>query len=72
MTDRHRGYIVTLEKDIREDDAEDTITALRSIRGVASVQPVVADHGAIMAYEQARMDLVNKLWEVLKPKWCRD
>ena len=34
MTDRHCGYIITLENDIREDDAEATINALRMIKGV--------------------------------------
>lgn len=43
MTDRHAGYIVTLADDIREDDAVHTISALKMIKGVISVQPVVAD-----------------------------
>ena len=29
MTDRHAGYVVVLAEDIREDDAESTLTALR-------------------------------------------
>lgn len=43
MTDRHAGYLVTLSADIREDDAEDALTALRMVRGVAAVEPVTAD-----------------------------
>lgn len=40
MTDRHSGYLVTLAEDIRGDEAQDIITALEQIRGVAGVQPV--------------------------------
>jgi hypothetical protein len=44
MTDRHSAYIVTLEKDIREDNAQESVLAtLRMIRGVASVEPVTAE-----------------------------
>ena len=43
MTDRHAGYLVTLAQDVREDDAEAILSALRMIRGVLAVQPVTAD-----------------------------
>jgi len=52
VTDRHAGYIVVLAEDIREDDAEDTLNALRMVRGVVSVTPVVADHGQAIAGER--------------------
>ena len=40
MTTRHRGYVVVLERDIREDDAAATIAALKRIRGVLTVKAV--------------------------------
>jgi hypothetical protein len=43
MTDRITAYLVTLEEPTREDDAEITLAALRQIRGVAAVKPVVRD-----------------------------
>lgn len=44
MTDRHAAYIVTLKRDMREDDAaESVLAALRMIRGVAGVEPVLAN-----------------------------
>ena len=43
MTDRHAGYIVTLADDIRADDAEAIVNALRMVKGVLSVEPVVSD-----------------------------
>jgi hypothetical protein len=43
MTDRHAGYLVTLDHDIREDDAGEIIAALRMIKFVAAVEPVTTD-----------------------------
>jgi hypothetical protein len=58
MTDRHSGYVVTLEKDIREDDAESIINAIRMIKGVSSVAPVIASHEEMIF--TARRD---RLWK---------
>jgi len=44
MTDRHAAYLVVLEDDIRDDDADGIISALYHIRGVASVEPVVSSY----------------------------
>lgn len=68
MTDRINAFIVILNHDIREDDAEDTITALKQIKGVLSVQPHVADFSDAIAQDRVRMELTEKLWRVLHPK----
>jgi hypothetical protein len=68
MTDRHAGYIVALEKDIREDDAEAIINAIQMVRGVLSVEPIVADGSLWLAEQRARDDYREKLWRVLYPK----
>ncbi len=68
MTDRHAGYIVVLAENIREDDAaEGILNAIRMIRGVLSVQPVLAgDKGqAVLAirrdvhWREALVDLAR-------------
>ena len=61
MTDRYRGFVVTLDKDVRSDDAQPTLEALRMIRGVVSVVPVTSDIAQIVAYESARTDIVRAL-----------
>ncbi|MFI8792590.1 hypothetical protein [Streptomyces sp. NPDC055105] len=66
MTDRHAGYVVTLTDDIREDDAEAIINALRLIKGVASVQPVVGDHQLVIAKERVREEYRAKLTALLR------
>jgi len=48
MTDRHGGYLITLARDIREDDARHLMTAIRQLRGVLAVTPVPADPGAFI------------------------
>lgn len=65
MTTRHAGYLVTLEKDMREDDAEGVITALRMVKGVVSVEPVIGDPSLALAEERARFRLQKALWDVV-------
>lgn len=43
MTDRHAGYVVVLANNVREDDAEEgVLNAIRMIKGVISVEPIIA------------------------------
>jgi hypothetical protein len=72
MTDRHAAYIVVLDSNIREDDARETVlTALRQIRGVLSVEPVIAGPDLHIAEMRARSELTKKLWSVLYPEQAR-
>jgi hypothetical protein len=66
MTERHAGYIVTLAEDIREDDAEHILTALRMISGVVSVQPVTADIGMVVARERVHSEVREKVLALLR------
>lgn len=43
MTDRHNAYVVILADDVRDDDAEPIITALRMVKGVLAVEPHVSE-----------------------------
>lgn len=58
MTDRYAGFVVTLADDVRQDDAEAIVTALRMVKGVISVAPVVADVDLHMAAAR-----VNQRWQ---------
>ena len=66
MTDRHSGYVVVLKEDIREDDAESILTALRMIKGVVSVEPIIGGYDLIMAQARVRNELTGKIYEALK------
>lgn len=65
MTTRHVGYVVTLEKDTREDDAESIVCALRMVKGVVAVEPIEADPGTVMAETRARLAIAKKLQAVV-------
>lgn len=66
MTDRHSSYIVVLESDIREDDAEATLAALRQIRGVLTVEPVVASYEQHVAENRAMHAMRMKLYDFIR------
>jgi len=61
MTDRHAGYVVTLETDLRDDEAQATIAAILQIKGVLSVSAVIADPGIMIAKARAENDFRDKL-----------
>ena len=63
MTDRHSGYVVTLDAPIREDDAQRIIDAIKMVKGVLSVDPVITDAGQMIAEMKARTALFEKFIE---------
>lgn len=71
MTDRLKGCVVTFTRDIRDDDAEAVLSAIRMIKGVLSVDGSVADLGDHMARERVRDDLGRQLLAVLYPERSR-
>jgi len=61
MTDRFRTLTVTLDQELREDDAQAIIDAIKQIRHVADVRPKVATMGDDDARIQASIDLRSTL-----------
>jgi hypothetical protein len=57
MTTRHSGYVVVLSDDIREDDAEVLISAIKMLKGVSTVAPVESNPAKFIA--ESRRD---ELW----------
>jgi len=68
MTERFKGFLVTLEKNVRQDDAEATIRAIEQVKGVLSVKPLVANIDSQIAEERVRMDFYQKLVKVLEER----
>ncbi len=66
MTDRIYAISVALEHDIRDDDIEPLLNAIRMLRGVAAVKTHVSDLEAWNARVQARQELVKKLYDALR------
>jgi hypothetical protein len=65
MTARHAGYVVTLNENVRDDDAEDVITALRMVKGVLTVEPVEGDSVMAMAEARAKHEITMRVYDAL-------
>jgi hypothetical protein len=68
MTDRYYALTIALERDIREDDCEHLINAIKMLRGVLNVTPNVVSPDTWMAEQRALSDLQNKIYKVLRDK----
>jgi hypothetical protein len=66
MTDRINGFWVALENDVRVDDAEAILAAVRCLKGVIAVEANVTGHADWIATARVRRELVAKLYEALK------
>ena len=69
MSDRYNAITVVLEKDTRDDDAQDILTALRMIKGVVDAKPNIVNLDSFVADARARQELGSKLFEVLYDKY---
>ena len=65
MTTRFHALTVVLDRDIREDDAEALMLAIRQLRGVAGVAGVPVDICDYSARTRASDQILRKLREVL-------
>ena len=61
MTDRCYALTVTLKSDIRDDDAEHIVNAIRMVKGVISVDKHVDD----VNVHAAKMQLASQWYEKL-------
>ena len=68
MTDRLMGVLVTFDKDIRDDDAAPILAAIRQLRHVIKVAPVLGSIEEVITEARVRQQLGEQLWNVLNPK----
>lgn len=66
MTDRIKGFVVTLEQDMRDDDVQSVVDAIGMIRGVASCSPSVADIDDHMNRTRIRLEMRAKVLKALE------
>ena len=66
MTDRFHSLTVVLGHNIREDDAEGLMDAIRHLKGVINVKGNVMDLSQSVAESRIKSELSLKLWDVLK------
>ncbi len=71
MTDRFHSLIVVLEKDIREDDAQAMMEAIKCLKGVINVSGIVSNEGKIMVKlinPDDDGEYISDIWELLSPQ----
>lgn len=65
MTDRVKGCLVLFDRDIRTDDVEALVAAIRQLRGVSAVNLSLTTPDDWMNRERARQELTDRLWKAL-------
>ena len=68
MTDRIKGLTVSLTHDIRDDDCEEIINAIKMIKGVGGVQKHVTNQDDYFARTHVKSEIADrimKIWEEL-------
>jgi hypothetical protein len=66
MTDRIKGLTVALTHDIREDDCQSIIDAIKMVKGVEGVETHVAGPMDYIAKQQVKSELRDKIFEWFK------
>lgn len=66
MSDRVKGFVVTLAKDIKDEDATRIADAIRCLHGVLTVRDSIASPDDHMNRDRIRDELSKKLWDVLR------
>ena len=66
MTDRVNALVVTLDRDIRIDDVQHLVDAIRMLRGVMSVDENITDISDHVAEMRAKTEMNNKLMDIIR------
>lgn len=66
MTDRIKALTVILTADVREDDVQPLIDAIRMLRGVWSVESIKVNPMDAIERKRIRAEFRQKLWDALK------
>lgn len=67
MTERYSSLTVVFEKDVRSDDAEAIMNAIRQFRGVAGVEGNVTNLAQVTADHRFRNDMAQKVMAIFWP-----
>lgn len=66
VTDRYVAFTVVLEAPTRDDDAQATVDAIKQLKGVSEVVPVVADANTYWGKSTAKRELLSLLLDTLR------
>ncbi len=65
-SDLTAGYLVTLDRSLKDADGHDTLTALLRIKGVIQVEPVPHDRVLTLAENRAKIALMELAMERMR------
>ncbi len=66
MSERVKGFVVTLEKDVRLDDVELLMQTIRYMRGVANVEPSLVDSSDWINQKRVKTELREKMYKFIE------
>lgn len=66
MTDRIKGFTVTLANDMRDDDFEAIKTAVEMIKGVIHVEPALVTSGDHMNRKMIQHEIMMKVYKTIE------
>ena len=66
MTDRLNGVTVVFEKPIRDDDAEYLINAIRMLKHVVRVEPIIRTGDSELEQIRIKSEIRDKLYAFMK------
>lgn len=66
VSDRYKALTVVLDDDIRDDDAEAIIAAIRMVKRVAGVTPVETEPSDYLVRARFRREIAEKLQGIIK------
>ena len=65
MTQRVKGFVVSLDNDMREDDVEHIVNAIKMIKGVSGVQNVDSGIDDVINRMNIKREMSEKIFETL-------
>lgn len=65
MSDRINGFVVILDKDYKDEDVEQTINAIRQIKGVISVKPNIVKITDSIGIQRTKIEISHKLYDFI-------
>jgi len=68
MTDKVKGFTVTLSNDIREDDFQAILEAVNMIKGVGHIEPSLVTSVDHMNRTKIKMELMSDIYELIDKK----
>lgn len=63
MSDKYKGFIVHLDKDLHDEGCEKIVNAINAIKHVSKVVPLVSEFEDWIAYERGMREAVEKMNE---------